>query len=188
MRLPRLARSLSRRRRLGLAALLALVLALAPIQAASSAAGPVDEVHYTFTGPGSVAFDWRGEATEIRYGTTTAYGQTATAHTPDPLPFSSGGPFQEAELSGLSPGATYHYSIGGGPDQTFTTAPAGNFRFDVEADLGSSLTASAKVAPTQSQIASDNPAFVLAVGDLSYGDQYGQAAVDRHFNDVMAWS
>ena len=33
---------------------------------------PVDEVHYTFTGPTSVAFDWRGSATSIRYGPTTS--------------------------------------------------------------------------------------------------------------------
>jgi hypothetical protein len=34
-----------------------------------------------------------------------------------------------------------------------------------------------------------DPAFVLALGDLSYADLGGnQAAVDRHFNDVMTWS
>ena len=37
-------------------------------------------------------------------------------------------------------------------------------------------------------MAADNPAFVLDVGDLTYGEPYGQAAVDQHFNDVMAWS
>src|SRR6266498_3510279 len=61
--------------------------------AGHSASGTADEVHYTFTGPTSVAFDWRGSATDIRYGTTTSYGSTATSHTPSPLPFSSGGPF-----------------------------------------------------------------------------------------------
>ena len=81
-----------------------------------SAVGTVDEVHYTFTGPTSVAFDWRGTATDIRYGPTTSYGSTAAASTPTPLPYSSAGPFEEADLTGLTPGATYHYSIGGGPD------------------------------------------------------------------------
>jgi parallel beta-helix repeat protein len=103
------------------------------------------------------------------------------------MPFSSPGPFEEADLTGLQAGATYHYSIGGGPDQTFSTDPTGSFRFDVEADVGSS-DAYPNVAVTQGQIAADNPAFVLVVGDLAYGNVNGQAAVDQHFNDVMAWS
>jgi hypothetical protein len=152
-----------------------------------SAVGTADEVHYTLTGPTSVAFDWRGTATDIRYGPTTSYGSTATASTPTPLPFSSAGPFQEAELTGLTPGATYHYSIGEGPDQTFVTAPTGAFRFDVEGDIGDSGSY-ANVTPTQGQIAADQPAFVLGVGDLTYGNDHGQAAVDGHFNDVMVWS
>jgi parallel beta-helix repeat protein len=152
-----------------------------------SAVGTSDEVHYTFTGPTSVAFDWRGTATEIRYGATTSYGSTATTHTPTPLPISSAGPFQEVELTGLTPGATYHYSIGEGTDHTFTTAPTGDYDFDVIADVGSSLDFS-NVAPTQNQVAGDSPAFVLMAGDLTYTDLYGQASVDQHFNDVMAWS
>ena len=147
----------------------------------------VDEVHYTFTGPTSVAFDWRGAATDIRYGTTTSYGSTATAHAPVPLPFSSAGPFQEVELTGLQAGASYHYSVGGGVDHTFTTAPTGAFRFDVIADVGSSRDFS-NVLPTQNQVAADNPAFVLVPGDLTYAEPLGQAATDQHFNDVMAWS
>ena len=147
----------------------------------------VDEVHYTFTGPTSVAFDWRGTATDMRYGTTSSYGSAAVAHAPNPLPFSSAGPFQEVVLGGLQVGATYHYSIGGGVDHTFNTAPTGTFRFDVIADVGSSRDYS-NVAPTQNQVAADNPAFVLVPGDLTYAEPLGQPAVDQHFNDVMAWS
>jgi parallel beta-helix repeat protein len=150
-------------------------------------ADPVDELHYSLTGPTSVTFDWRGDASEIRYGKTTAYGDTATARTPDPRPFSSTGPFKEVELSGLDPGTTYHYSIGGGTDHIFNTAPTGNFRFDVEGDIGSSRDYST-VATSQNQIGGDNPAFVLMLGDLTYGEPFGQASVDQHFNDVMAWS
>ena len=133
------------------------------LPAAVQAAATADEIHYTFTGPTSVTFDWRGTATDIRYGPTSAYGSTVTSHAPTPLPFSSGGPFQEAALTGLSAGATYHYSIGGAADHTFTTAPTGAFRFDVEADVGASL-ASSKVVTTQSQIAADSPSFVLLAG------------------------
>ena len=146
-----------------------------------------DEIHYTFTGPTSVAFDWRGGARTIRYGLTRRYGKSAVAATPAPLPFSSRGPFWEARLSGLATGRAYHYSIGGGPDHTFATAPTGPFRFDVEADIGASSDFDA-VTGTQRLIARDRPAFVLGVGDLTYGNDEGQSAVDRHFDDVMAWS
>src|SRR2546422_816062 len=134
-----------------------------------AAVGTADEIHYSFVAPSSVAFDWRGTATDIRYGPSASYGSTVIAQTPDPLPFSSPGPFQEALLTGLDPGATYHYSIGGGPDGTFTTAPTGSFRFDVIADVGDSVSYP-DVATTQSQVATDGPAFVLVAGDLSYGN------------------
>lgn len=150
-------------------------------------AGRPREVHYTFTGPRSVAFDWVGGGNTIRYGRSRAYGAKTTAHSPTPLPFSSKGPFREARLGGLQPATTYHYSIGGGRDHTFITAPAAPFRFDVEADIGDSGSFGG-VLPTQRQIAADHPAFVLGVGDLTYGNDDGQHAVDRHFNDVMVWS
>jgi hypothetical protein len=155
----------------------------------SSVDGPrtADEIHYTFTGANSVAFDWRGTATAIRYGLTARYGRKAVAHPARPMPFSSPGPFYEVQLTGLRPGTTYHYSIGGGKDHTFSTSPVGAFRFDVEADVGDTKS-SDRVAPTQRQIAADRPAFVLVPGDLTYGNDEGQHAVDQHFNDVMAWS
>jgi parallel beta-helix repeat protein len=154
---------------------------------AAAAVTDVDEVHYTLEGPTAVVFDWRGDATDIRYGPTAAYGNSADASTPDPVPVSSAGPFREVRLTGLEPRTTYHYSIGGGPDATFQTAPTGDFRFDVEADVGSSLQYP-KVAGVQADIAADSPSFVLVPGDLTYGNPYGNAAVDQHFNDVMRWS
>jgi hypothetical protein len=150
-------------------------------------ASTVDEVHYTFTGPTSVAFDWRGTAQTIRYGRTSSYGRTRRARAVRPIPFSSRGPFWEVRLGGLAAGTTYHYSIGGRRDRTFATAPTGSYRFDVEADVGDSASWR-QVASTQAQIAADKPAFVIVAGDLSYGDDEGQPAVDHHFNDVMAWS
>lgn len=150
-------------------------------------AGGAREVHYTFSSPTSVTFDWVASGTTIRYGATRRYTRTATAHPPSPLPFSSGGPFREARLTGLRSGRTYHYSIGGGRDHTFATAPTRSYRFDVEADVGDSRSYG-EVGPTQGQIARDRPAFVLVAGDLTYGNDDGQAAVDRHFDDVMVWS
>jgi parallel beta-helix repeat protein len=159
----------------------------APVDFDAAATAVVDEVHYTFTGPTSVGFSWRGSATDIRYGSTSAYGNSAEAQAPSPLPFSSAGPFQQIELTGLQPGSTYHYSIGGGPDHTFTTAPTSSFRFDVEADIGSTLDYK-NVGTVQNMISADDPSFVLASGDLTYAEPFGQPSVDQHFNDVMAWS
>jgi len=154
---------------------------------AAAASAPAGQVHYTFTSPASITFDWVGSGRTIRYGLTRRYGRSASARVPVPLPFSSRGPFREARLMQLSRGTTYHYSIGGGRDHTFATAPTGSYRFDVEADVGDS-SSSSRVGPTQVQIAADRPSFVIVAGDLTYGNDEGQAAVDRHFNDVMAWS
>src|SRR5919204_136121 len=156
-------------------------------RAYAAKAAPAREVHYTFSSPTSVTFDWVGSSATIRFGRTSRYTRKVTAHAPKPLPFSSAGPFREATLTGLKRGTTYHYSIGGGRDHTFATAPTGRFRFDVEADVGDSASAS-RVRPTQEAIARDKPAFVIVAGDLTYGNDNGQSAVDRHFDDVMVWS
>ena len=153
----------------------------------SGAPSAVHEVHYTITGPRSVAFSWTGRATTIRYGLTKRYSSTVRATPASPAPISSAEPFWEARLAALKPSTRYHYSIGGSADHRFTTAPRGPFRFDVEADVGASISWGG-VAATQKQIALDKPAFVLVVGDLTYGNDTSQADVDQHFNDVMAWS
>ena len=44
------------------------------------------------------------------------------------------------------------------------------------------------MVPVQALVASLNPAFILAVGDLTYANSLGQAAADQHFNEVMVWS
>jgi len=149
-----------------------------------------DEIHFTVTGPTSVAVDWRGAEAELRYGPTIAYGQTAFGGAPSHLPYSSSGPWREAKISGLSPGATYHYAIGPGSDHTFKTPPMpgrSGFTVMVQGDIGSAAKYP-RVAAVQSLIAGQRPELVLCVGDLTYGNAHGQAAVDNHFNDVMAWS
>ena len=147
---------------------------------------PVDEVHYTFTSQTSVSIDWRGDANDVRWGPTTSYGSTATGTPPQWTPWSSAGPFWQLQLSGLAPGATYHYSIAGGPDWTFHTPPTGSFRFDAIGDVGSSEEFS-KLGDTLSSIAGDDPSFVLMVGDLTYANATGVPinVIDQHFNDVM---
>ncbi len=150
---------------------------------------PVDEVHYTYLGATSISLDWRGSAQDVRYGTTSSYGSTATGNAPQWTPWSSSGPFEQATITGLAPGTTYHYSIGGGPDYTFSTPPTTSFRFDAIGDVGDT-THFGHLADTLSAIASDQPSFVLMVGDLTYANATNatQAVVDQHFDDVMAWS
>lgn len=148
-----------------------------------------DEIHWTMTAPTSVTVDWRGASTTVRYGPTSAYTLSVTGVTPSPLPYSSAGPFHEAKISGLLPGVTYHYSVGTGPDHTFHTLPSAAETFVVycEGDIGDSGTYP-RVTAVQSLIAAGKPSFVLVVGDLTYGNDDGQAVVDKHFNDVMSWS
>ena len=159
------------------------------VQPAPTGQAP-DEVHWTFIGQTSVTFDWRGFDTTIRYGLTSSYGQTAAGVTPSPIPFSSPGPFWEAKLTGLQENTTYHYSIGSGADHTFHTPPprgTSDFTVFVEGDIGASIQYP-RMAVIQSQIAAEHPAFVFPVGDLSYANEFSQASVDAHFNDVMVWS
>ncbi len=167
-----------------------LLLTAATLSALASPAFAADEIHWTIIGPNAVTFDWRGADTSIRYGLTSGYGLTATAHAPTPLPFSSAGPFWEAPISSLVADTLYHYSIGTGADHTFRTPRApgrSDFMVMAEADIGSTRTYP-RVGIVQQEIAALKPAFTLMVGDLTYANDHGQADVDQHFNDVTAWS
>ena len=153
-------------------------------------AAPAHEVHWTFTGPTSVTLNWRAGGGSVQYGLTPEYDTRLDAAAPSILPFSSVGPFREARITGLLPDATYHYSIGGGPDHSFHTPPPhGQPGFDVyvAGDIGSSI-GYREVPALQALIAADMPSFTLMVGDLTYGNHHGQKAVERHFEDVMPWS
>jgi len=148
--------------------------------------GTATELHYAYAGPTSVTFDWKGTARSIRYGTTTRYGSVVRARPPNIVPFSSKGAFWQATIGGLEAGKRYRYAVGP-VKSTFSSPPVRRFRFDVEADVGASSDFDT-VITTQKQIAADKPTFVIVAGDLTYGNDNGQQAVDRHFNDVMAWS
>ncbi len=188
---------LARGRLAALAVLGVVLVSLIGTQAALAA----DEIHWTITGQTSVTFDWRGPVAEnsIRYGTSPGnYTSTLTAISPLPRPDSSPGPFWEAKLTGLQENTLYHYRIGSSPEHTFRTPPlrgTSDYWIAEEADIGSTLGWT-NVGITQSMIPVDNPnipgddrpRFVLAPGDLTYGDQETLADVDQHFNDVMVWS
>lgn len=158
-----------------------------------------DEIHFTITGPNSVTFNWRGTEDTISYGTERGvYTNTVAVVVPDPepLPTSSGGPFREARITGLSDNTLYYYVIGAGTDEhTFRTPlPSGSSGFIVyaEGDIGSTLSGS-RMSSLQNLIVNDLltdtdlPRFVLGLGDLTYGET-NLSRVDQHFNDVMVWS
>jgi hypothetical protein len=151
------------------------------------------EVHFTFTGPTSVAFDWLGSGRTLRFWGSQIPPRTVQARSPAPAPFSSAGPWQEVELTGLAPGATYEYVIGN-PAQpipaSFRAPPppgTAGFTFAAVGDVGASVDWP-EVGSVQRLMGLAEPAFVLLLGDLTYGDERAQSSVDRHFEDVMVWS
>ena len=172
---------------------LAIAILFLSIAARPSHADPADEIHFTLMGQTAVTFDWRAGSDTLFYGLDTNYGSLVVAGLPNVMPFSSAGPFREAAITGLTENTLYHYRIGSdGADHTFhTPIPRGasNFRFAVQGDIGSSLSF-VRVAPIQSMIAALAPNIVFNVGDLTYANAVPDSlrAVDRHFNDMMAWS
>jgi hypothetical protein len=157
------------------------------------AAEEPNQVHFSFTGPTSVTFVWRGSGRSVRLWSKDMAPRTVEAHEPSPKPFSSVGHWQEAAVTDLRPGTEYGYEVGRPrlPVPAFIhTPPApgmGGFGFVATAGLGASIDFP-EVLPTQRLITLAEPAFVLALGDLTFADIRSQTSVDRHFEDVMSWS
>ena len=124
-------------------------------------------------GQNAITMDWRGGSDTLYYGLTNGYGLVQVASPPNVTPFSSPGPFREAQVTGLAENTLYHYKIGfDGTDATFRTPPArgtSGFRFSAQGDVGSSLNY-VRVAQVQSMVAAQAPRFVLMLGDLSYAN------------------
>jgi hypothetical protein len=150
------------------------------------------EVHFTYTAPDAVTFDWRGDGTTLRYWAKDQPPRTVTAHAPTPTPTSMPGPFQEAVADHLQPGTEYEYQVGHPEKPTphafrAPPAPGGGFVFAAVGDIGDA-GGQPLATGVHRDISLAEPWLVLALGDLSYADQRNQAAVDRHFDDVMVWS
>ena len=64
----------------------ALVLLLSLAHPSSAAALGGQQVHWTLMGQTAVTLDWAGPDSVVSYGPTTAYGQSITASTPNPVP------------------------------------------------------------------------------------------------------
>jgi len=165
----------------------------APPPAPSSPAEDESQVHFSFTGPTSVTFSWHGTGRSVRVWSKNTPPRDVEAHEASPKPFSGPGPWKEATITGLDPGVEYGYEVGRPryPVPAFFRVPpppgTSGFSFVAVAGLGSSLDFP-EVEPLHRLIATQEPAFVLGLGDLTYADIRSQASVDRHFDDVMTWS
>jgi Calcineurin-like phosphoesterase len=165
----------------------------APPPAAPTPAEDPHEVHFTYTAPDAVTFDWRGGGSMLRYWAKDLPPRTVTGHAPQPLPISAAGPWQEAVADQLVPGLEYLYEIGHPvrpAPRSFRAPPVAGSSdqvFVAVGDLGDAANQPA-AAGVHRDIRLADPSFVLALGDLSYADLKTQAAVDRHFEDVMLWS
>ncbi|HEY4393849.1 MAG TPA: metallophosphoesterase, partial [Polyangia bacterium] len=158
-------------------------------------APPVEEpheVHFTYTAPDAVTFDWRGDGTTLRYWAKDQPPHTVTAHRPTPMPISMPGPFQEAVADHLVPGMEYEYEVGHPMKPTprafrAPPPPGSGFVFAAVGDIGDAGGQPAALG-VHRDLSVAEPLLVLALGDLSYADLRNQSAVDRHFDDVMVWS
>lgn len=109
----------------------------------------------------------------VEYGTTTSYGSTIST--------STASNFHHIELTGLTPGTTYHYRVNKGPDQTFKTESAvpTKFKFAVTGDNRDDPSNNSVYAPRHKQlydfIGTQNIDFMLNTGDLiNYGNSIEQ--------------
>jgi hypothetical protein len=176
----------------GRAARLMRVDASAPSQPAGPLEDP-NQVHFTFTGPTSVTFDWRGAGRSVRVWSKDMPPRDVPAHEPNPKPYSSPGNWREATVTDLLPGTEYGFEVGRPryPVPTFVRTPPvpgpTAFKFVAFAGIGA-VNDSPEPAHTHQLIKELEPAFVLGLGDLTLGDVRSQTSVDRHFEDIMVWS
>jgi hypothetical protein len=152
-----------------------------------------NQVHFTFSGPTSVTFFWRGSNRTMRIWSKDMAPRVVEAHDPKPAPFSTPGLWQEATVTDLLPGTEYGYEVGRPrlPVPAFFHTPpppgAASFEFVAVTSMGASVDFP-EVLALHRLIALGEPDFVLGLGDLTFADVRSQASVDRHFEDVMAWS
>lgn len=107
----------------------------------------------------------------VKYGPDANYGFSKEGIVDDQ---GTNGLIHIVEITGLSPGTTYHYTCGEdiagwSPDSTFKTAPTGPADF-VFCSMGDSRNNSAEFSQIVSKVVVANPTFTVFVGDLCYSD------------------
>ena len=152
------------------------------------------QVHFTFTAPDAVTFNWRGSDPTLRFWAKNVAPRTVQARPPDPAPWSSPGPWQEAVADGLQPGTEYQYEVGH-PVRPLTQsfrAPAAPGAVGFTLRRGrrhrrvDQLARGGDRAPDDRAGGSD--AGARAGRSELRATSASQADVDRHFDDVMVWS
>ncbi|WP_242346902.1 purple acid phosphatase family protein [Anaeromyxobacter terrae] len=146
-------------------------LLLTTLAAAAPALAAPSQVHLGWQGPTdtTMTVTWRStEATgSVEYGSDASYGQVKAAVSAA----YQGSYLHEAQVTGLSPGTSYHYRCGSAAswsaDRTFTTGPTpaagASFRF---AAFGDSRTDDAARAQVRAAVQRSQPAFAIDSGDL----------------------
>ncbi|GEM_PF-2666982 len=157
-----------------------LLFTLAPWHATFVSAATLDQIRLSFQHDPKTTMTvmWRTEGNltpRVQYGTTTNYG-SETVGTTSPAVL-DGFFYNTVELTGLTPGTTYHYRVSGdstiwSDGFTFRTAPNGPADFSFTAFGDNGTGAEGGRAPNQMKdlVAAQNPAFHLLIGDLTYAD------------------
>jgi hypothetical protein len=151
------------------------------------------QVHFTYTGPDAVTFNWAQGGTTVRLWAKDVPMRVVESHAPSLVPSASPGPWREAVVDGLVPGKEYLYQVGNPirPETlSFRAPPARDvdtFTFAAVGDVGTASDFPAAKALHRILRIVD-PSFVLVLGDLTYATARTPAMIDRHFDDVMAWS
>ncbi|MCX7921094.1 MAG: metallophosphoesterase family protein [Clostridia bacterium] len=113
----------------------------------------------------------------VDFGTTTAYGSTASTESYEATTASPVTYVHNIKLTGLTANTLYHYRVRHGSntstDYTFTTAvnPGTNFRFAYMADCRTGTSIHDTIA---TRIKNANPKFSLYGGDLCYDSTYSK--------------
>jgi hypothetical protein len=131
-------------------------------------------------------------AAQIRTVTTPMSDITAVDSVAPSAPATIEQYYVHAAVDGLRPGQTYYYSVGhqgwdqpvSGPEGSFTTAPRGRapFTFTAFGDQGVSYDA----VGTSTLVRTQNPAFHLHAGDVSYAENGGDGLITDSY-DPRVW-
>jgi MYXO-CTERM domain-containing protein len=135
------------------------------------------QIHLSWQGPTdtTMTVSWRSTASSgtVEYGPTAAHGQSVGASSTA----YQGSYLHQAQITGLTPGTTYHYRCGTGgdwsSDSTFGTASnTGSYRY---AAYGDSRSDDAARALVRAAVQARQPAFSVHTGDfVAHGNVQSQ--------------